>query len=139
MLIKLLGAAFGGGGTTAAGAEWSRLRPRPRLRCARRRRLRPDPRQPRLPAAGGAAAAGDADDAVGDDFVQDLALTGREGTVADRMDGTAAEGRCRTKTGTLTGVSDLSGYCFNPSGRVMIFSILMGERGHLASPTTSRT
>ena len=42
------------------------------------------------------------------------------------MRGTAADGRCRTKTGTLTGVSNLSGYCFNRDGRVMIFSILMG-------------
>ena len=50
---------------------------------------------------------------VGDDFIQDLALAGHEGTVADRMHGTAADGRCRTKTGTLTGVSNLSGYCFN--------------------------
>ena len=41
------------------------------------------------------------------------------------MHGTAAAGRCRTKTGTLTGVSALSGYCFNRSGRKMIFSILM--------------
>ena len=54
---------------------------------------------------------------AGDDFIQSLALAGREGTVAARMDGTAAEGRCRTKTGTLTGVSALSGYCFNRSGR----------------------
>ena len=53
--------------------------------------------------------------------------------------GTAAYGRCRVKTGTLTGVSNLSGYCFNPSGRVMVFSILMGSVGDLDSPTTSRT
>ncbi|HEY6549925.1 MAG TPA: D-alanyl-D-alanine carboxypeptidase, partial [Solirubrobacterales bacterium] len=62
---------------------------------------------------------------VGDEFIQDLALTGREGTVADRMHGTAAYGRCRTKTGTIRAVSNLSGYCFNRSGRIMIFSILM--------------
>ena len=61
----------------------------------------------------------------GEDFVDSLAVAGREGTVADRMEGTAAAGRCRVKTGTLTGVSALSGYCFNASGRTMIFSILM--------------
>ena len=43
------------------------------------------------------------------------------------MHGTAAYGRCRTKTGTLTGVSNLSGYCFNRSGRIMLFSILMAS------------
>ena len=59
------------------------------------------------------------------------AVAGHEGTVADRMHGTAADGRCRTKTGTLTGVSNLSGYCFNRSGRTMIFSILMGGVGDL--------
>ena len=42
------------------------------------------------------------------------------------MHGTAAYGRCRTKTGTISAVSNLSGYCFNRSGRIMIFSILMG-------------
>ncbi len=62
---------------------------------------------------------------AGDAFIQSLPLAGREGTVASRMDGTAAAGRCRTKTGTLTGVSALSGYCFNRSGKVMAFSILM--------------
>ena len=67
------------------------------------------------------------DDPAGDEFIQDLALAGHEGTVADRMHGTAAYGRCRTKTGTLTGVSNLSGYCFNRSGKLMIFSILMGS------------
>ena len=70
-------------------------------------------------------------DPVGDDFIQDLALAGHEGTVEDRMHGTAAYGRCRTKTGTITGVSNLSGYCFNRSGRIMAFSILMAGVGNL--------
>lgn len=70
--------------------------------------------------------------AVGDTFIQDLPLTGAEGTVDDRMHGTAANRRCRVKTGTLTGVSNLSGYCFNKSGRVMAFSILMGSVGNLS-------
>jgi serine-type D-Ala-D-Ala carboxypeptidase/endopeptidase (penicillin-binding protein 4) len=52
-------------------------------------------------------------------------VAGREGTVSTRMRGSAAAGRCRVKTGTLTGVSALSGYCFKPDGRTMVFSILM--------------
>jgi serine-type D-Ala-D-Ala carboxypeptidase/endopeptidase (penicillin-binding protein 4) len=68
---------------------------------------------------------------IGPTFVDDLPLAGREGTVATRMRGTAADGRCRTKTGTLTGVSALSGYCFNHSGKVMVFSILMNGVGSI--------
>ena len=87
MLIKLLGARFGGGGSTAAGAAVvAALRPRPRLRRPRRRRLRPDPHQPRLARPGRARCCrrcGRAE--AGDDFIQSLALAGREGTVADRM------------------------------------------------------
>ena len=44
-------------------------------------------------------------------FRDSLPVAGREGTVADRMRGTAAEGNCATKTGTLSDVSALSGYC----------------------------
>ena len=35
-------------------------------------------------------------------FRHSLPLAGRQGTVGERMNGTAAEGRCRVKTGTLT-------------------------------------
>jgi len=70
--------------------------------------------------------------AAGDDFSNSLPVAGREGTVADRMRGTAAAGRCRTKTGTLTGVSALSGYCFNRDGKVMAFSILMNRVSDLS-------
>jgi D-alanyl-D-alanine carboxypeptidase/D-alanyl-D-alanine-endopeptidase (penicillin-binding protein 4) len=75
---------------------------------------------------------------VGEDFVSDLALAGHEGTVASRMQGTAADGRCRLKTGTLTGVSNLSGYCFNADGREMIFSILMGSTGDIGFAHTEQ-
>jgi serine-type D-Ala-D-Ala carboxypeptidase/endopeptidase (penicillin-binding protein 4) len=54
-----------------------------------------------------------------------LPLAGEQGTVADRMNGTAADGRCRTKTCTPTAVSALSGYCKAGHGTVA-FSILMG-------------
>jgi D-alanyl-D-alanine carboxypeptidase/D-alanyl-D-alanine-endopeptidase (penicillin-binding protein 4) len=66
---------------------------------------------------------------VSEDFIEDLALAGHEGTTAGRMRGTSAYGRCRLKTGTLTGVSNLSGYCFNQDGKVMVFSTLMGSVG----------
>ncbi len=57
-------------------------------------------------------------------FAQSLAVAGRTGTLASRMRGTAAEGRCRAKTGTLDGVSALSGYCGRGPKR-RVFSILM--------------
>jgi len=65
------------------------------------------------------------DDPAGEEFVQDLPLTGVEGTVEDRTEGSPAYRRCRVKTGTISGVSALSGYCFNRSGRTIAFSVLM--------------
>ncbi|TDB87652.1 D-alanyl-D-alanine carboxypeptidase/D-alanyl-D-alanine-endopeptidase [Actinomadura sp. 7K534] len=44
------------------------------------------------------------------------------GTLANRMRGTAAAGNVRAKTGTLTGVTALSGYVRDPAGRTLIFS-----------------
>jgi serine-type D-Ala-D-Ala carboxypeptidase/endopeptidase (penicillin-binding protein 4) len=128
MLIKLLGARFGGAGTTAAGAAvvagfahslGSGVRAVDGSGLTRTNAASPQQVVDLLLGMRGQAA--------GDEFIQDLALSGKEGTVDDRMRGTAAYGRCRVKTGTLTGVSNLSGYCFNTSGRVMAFSILMGS------------
>jgi serine-type D-Ala-D-Ala carboxypeptidase/endopeptidase (penicillin-binding protein 4) len=133
MLIKLLGARLGGAGTTAAGAAVVEAFARAHGSGVHAvdgsgltRSNRASPRQVvNLLLAM-------RDDPAGDDFIQDLALAGHEGTVDDRMHGTAAYGRCRTKTGTITGVSNLSGYCFNKSGRVMAFSILMNGVGNLS-------
>jgi D-alanyl-D-alanine carboxypeptidase/D-alanyl-D-alanine-endopeptidase (penicillin-binding protein 4) len=57
-------------------------------------------------------------------FRNSLPIAGREGTVADRMRGTAAEGNCATKTGTLDGVSALSGDCDAGGGHTIAFSVL---------------
>jgi D-alanyl-D-alanine carboxypeptidase/D-alanyl-D-alanine-endopeptidase (penicillin-binding protein 4) len=132
MLIKLLGARLGGAGTTAAGASvveafaaahGSGVHAVDGSGLTRSNRASPQQVVNLLLAM--------RNEPAGDDFIQDLALAGKEGTVAERMHGTAAYGHCRTKTGTLTGVSNLSGYCFNASGRIMAFSVLMSSVGDL--------
>ena len=65
-----------------------------------------------------------------DAWVNSLAVAGRSGTLADRMRGTAAAGNCHLKTGTLDGVSALSGYCFHgpeDADHAVIFSLLMNR------------
>lgn len=59
-------------------------------------------------------------------FRDSLAIAGRTGTLAFRMQGSAAEGRCSGKTGTLNGVSALSGFCRSGSGDAAVFSLLFG-------------
>jgi D-alanyl-D-alanine carboxypeptidase/D-alanyl-D-alanine-endopeptidase (penicillin-binding protein 4) len=139
MLIKLLGAEFGGRGSTAAGARVVEQFARSKGTGVHAvdgsgltRSNRASPMQVvRLLDAMRASP-------YGEDFVSDLALAGHEGTVASRMHGTAAEGRCRLKTGTLTGVSNLSGYCFNADGHEEIFSILMGSAGDIGFAHTEQ-
>jgi D-alanyl-D-alanine carboxypeptidase/D-alanyl-D-alanine-endopeptidase (penicillin-binding protein 4) len=54
-----------------------------------------------------------------------LPIAGRDGTLDTRMRSGAARGRCRAKTGTLSNVSALSGFCEARSGDLYAFSILM--------------
>jgi serine-type D-Ala-D-Ala carboxypeptidase/endopeptidase (penicillin-binding protein 4) len=132
MLLKLLGAEYGAGGTTGAGArvveEFARGKGSG-VRAMDGSGLTRGNRASAMQVV--RLLQGMRDSWVDDEFIADLALTAREGTVANRMGGTAAAGRCRVKTGTLTGVSNLSGYCFNASGREIIFSILMAGVGDL--------
>jgi serine-type D-Ala-D-Ala carboxypeptidase/endopeptidase (penicillin-binding protein 4) len=60
----------------------------------------------------------------GEAFRASLAAPGEWGTLQHRMTRTAARGRCRAKTGTLIGVSALSGYCFDVSGHTIVFSLI---------------
>jgi D-alanyl-D-alanine carboxypeptidase/D-alanyl-D-alanine-endopeptidase (penicillin-binding protein 4) len=51
-----------------------------------------------------------------------LAVAGRSGTLSERMRHTGAAGRCEAKTGTLTGVSNLAGYCTSADGQLLAFA-----------------
>lgn len=125
-LAKLLGARFGGAGTTKAGVATIHRFARAHGSGTQTvdgsgltRSNRASPRQVID------LLLGMWNDPSGEEFIQDLPLAGVEGTIDDRMRGTAAYRRCRAKTGTIEGVSALSGYCFNRSGRTIAFSILM--------------
>lgn len=65
---------------------------------------------------------------------QALPRAGATGTLARRMRGTAAQGRCQAKTGTINGVSSLAGYCTAASGRELAFAILQNG----SSPWSAR-
>jgi D-alanyl-D-alanine carboxypeptidase/D-alanyl-D-alanine-endopeptidase (penicillin-binding protein 4) len=57
-------------------------------------------------------------------FRATLPVAGRDGTLANRMRGTPAEGNVHAKTGTLSGVRALSGYLTTAAGERMAFSII---------------
>ena len=61
---------------------------------------------------------------VAPDFVPSLSVGGIDGTLRGRFQGTPAVGLVRAKTGTLTGVSTLSGYV-GDKGDVIVFSIMV--------------
>ena len=127
MLLKDLALQAGGRGTTAAGARIaagfaSRIGGRPaRLAdgsgLSRANRASPY-RIVRL-----LLALRERDDYAA--FLRSLAVAGRDGTLAPRMRRGPARGHCRGKTGTLSNVSALSGYCRARSGDTYVFSILM--------------
>ncbi|HEX2045686.1 MAG TPA: D-alanyl-D-alanine carboxypeptidase/D-alanyl-D-alanine-endopeptidase, partial [Gaiellaceae bacterium] len=128
MLLKRLGADFGGGrGTTGAGAQvvlntlgGHGVTPRIVDGSGLSRSNRTTPREVvrLLEHMEGQPAARV--------WRRSLAVAGRSGTIKDRMRGTPAAGRCRGKTGTIIGVSNLVGVCDTPGGRVA-FAWLMNR------------
>ena len=65
-----------------------------------------------------------------DDYYNSLSIAGVDGTLNERMYNTAAENNFRGKTGTLNGVSSLSGYLETAGGDDLIISIIFEfERG----------
>lgn len=59
-----------------------------------------------------------------DPFNAALAIAGRDGTLAERMKGTPAEGNVRAKTGSMTNVRALAGYVTTADGEPVVFAII---------------
>jgi D-alanyl-D-alanine carboxypeptidase/D-alanyl-D-alanine-endopeptidase (penicillin-binding protein 4) len=127
-LVKGLGAHFGGAGSTAAGAG------------VVEQTVARDGAHPRVVDGSGLSRSdqtsphdivrvldGVRDDPTGTAFRASLPVAGRSGTLHDRMRGTAAAGRCQAKTGTLSNVSALAGYCRSASGRDLVFAVVMNS------------
>ena len=53
-----------------------------------------------------------------------LPVAGQDGTLKKRMVKSPANGRVRAKTGTVTGVTTLAGYCASLNGHMLVFSIM---------------
>ncbi len=126
MLLKDLGARFGGRGTSAAGAAVVRKQ------LARSFRIHPrlydgsglsysDSSSPREVVDALTKLSGNRA------FVDSLAVAGETGTIQSGLAGTPAQGRCRGKTGTLSDVANLVGYCTARDGHELVFAFLMNS------------
>ena len=62
-------------------------------------------------------------------FEASLPIAGRDGTLAARMKGTAAEGNARAKSGTLANVRSLAGYVTSADGQPLVFAIVANNFG----------
>ncbi len=125
-LLKDLGASFGGGGTTAAGAgvvhrelkNHFHINPRFNDGSGLSRYDSTSPHQvvkllERMD--------------TNTNFVGSLAIAGKTGTLKGEMRGTRAQGRCRGKTGTLHDVASLAGYCTARDGHTLAFAFLLNR------------
>ncbi len=124
MLVKDLGARFGSGGTTAAGAAVVRAQMAQSFAI-----------QPRLNDGSGLSRSDLTTPlqvvtllrgmASNSQFTASLAVAGETGTLQDEMRGTYAQGRCRGKTGTLHDVSNVVGYCRAKDGHTLAYALMM--------------
>jgi D-alanyl-D-alanine carboxypeptidase/D-alanyl-D-alanine-endopeptidase (penicillin-binding protein 4) len=135
MLLKGLGARFGGHGSTAAGVSVVRSELAGQFGIAPvfndgSGLSRSDFSTPRQVVTLLSKMAGNSY------FVNSLAMAGQTGTLQGEMRRTAAQGRCRGKTGTLSDVASLVGYCQAADQHTLAFAFLMNglnssDYGHL--------
>ncbi len=126
MLLKDIGARFGGRGSTAAGAAIVRSQMaqsfgiHPRLEDGSGL-SRNDLTSPRDVVRLLASMVSNVP------FVRSLSVAGVSGTLQAGLRGTAAQGRCRGKTGTLHDVANLVGLCTARDGHQLAFAFLMNS------------
>lgn len=60
-------------------------------------------------------------------FRSGMPVAGRSGTLARRMRGTVAQDRCQAKTGTLSNVSALAGYCTTANNHTIAFALMFNS------------
>jgi len=126
MLLKAIGAAFGGAGTTAAGAAVVHAQIATSFGI-----------HPHLDDGSGLSRSDYSTPAqvvtllrkmAGNSaFTNALAIAGETGTMELGLQATPAQGRCRGKTGTLSKVANLVGYCTAPDGHTLAFAFLMNS------------
>jgi D-alanyl-D-alanine carboxypeptidase/D-alanyl-D-alanine-endopeptidase (penicillin-binding protein 4) len=125
-LIKALGARFGTAGTTSAGAAVVRAHAAQlgiRTTVVDGSGLSRSNRT--SPKAVTALLTAMDESELAEPFAGSLPVAGRTGTLYNRMRRTAARDACRAKTGTLSNVSALAGYCDTRSGGRVAFAFLM--------------
>ena len=66
----------------------------------------------------------DRDERLRGPFEAALPIAGRDGTLANRMKGTPAEGNARAKTGSMSNVRALAGYVTAASGERLVFALM---------------
>ena len=71
----------------------------------------------------------DRNDGMREKFEASLPIAGRDGTLAARMKGTAAEGNARAKSGALANVRSLAGYVTSADGEPLVFAIVANNFG----------
>jgi serine-type D-Ala-D-Ala carboxypeptidase/endopeptidase (penicillin-binding protein 4) len=138
-LLKALGADFGGAGTTAAGTAVAReeaaehgAAPTMVDGSGLSRQNRTTPRDVVELLTGMDRTE------LAEPMLISLSVAGQSGTLAERMRGTSAQGRCRAKTGTLNGISNLAGICRSRSGARTAFAFLMSGSVWSAHPLQNR-
>ncbi|MCX7114597.1 MAG: D-alanyl-D-alanine carboxypeptidase/D-alanyl-D-alanine-endopeptidase [Gammaproteobacteria bacterium] len=73
------------------------------------------------------------------EYIAALPVSGRDGTLATRLKAPTEQDFVRAKTGTMTGVSSLSGYMYTENGHTLAFSVYSNRRPKINPRVSGRT